>query len=141
MSEIDPPQQRRASLDESGAPDASVQDYQRGVSYPSGKSPSASSVVSFNRQELREIMDLYGRMVAAGEWRDYALDFTSEEAVFSIFRRTSETPLYRIMKTPKLARRQGAYSVVAVGGLVMKRGHELARVIGVLAPRPKLALV
>jgi hypothetical protein len=136
MSEIDPPQQRRASLDESGAPDASVQDYQRGVSF-SGK----SLVVSFNRQELREIMDLYGRMVAAGEWRDYALDFTPDEAVFSIFRRTSETPLYRIKKTPKLARRQGAYSVVAVGGLVMKRGHDLARVIGVLAPRPKLALV
>jgi hypothetical protein len=140
MSELDPPQQRRASLDESDAPDASVQELRRSVSFLD-KSPSTAPVVSFNRQELREIMDLYGRMVAAGEWRDYALDFTPEEAVFSIFKRASETPLYRIKKAPKLTRRQGAYSVVAVGGLVMKRGHDLARVIGVLAPRPKLALV
>ncbi|HLH51171.1 MAG TPA: DUF2794 domain-containing protein [Roseiarcus sp.] len=134
MSEVDPPQQRRAPLHESGALDAGVHD-QRGVFAKS------SVVVSFSRAELREIMDLYGRMVAAGEWRDYALDFTPDEAVFSIFRRASETPLYRIKKDPNLARRQGAYSVVAVGGLVMKRGHDLARVIGVLAPRPKLALV
>lgn len=137
MSEVDPPQQRRAPLHESGALDAGVQDYQRGVPSPT----KSSAVVSFSRQELREIMDLYGRMVTAGEWRDYALDFTADEAVFSVFRRASETPLYRIKKDPKLARRQGAYSVVAVGGLVMKRGHDLARVIGVLAPRPKLALV
>ncbi len=140
MSELDPPQKRRASVDEAGALDASVQDIRRSVFFPD-KSPSAAPVVSFNRQELREIMDLYGRMVAAGEWRDYALDFTPDEAIFSIFKRASETPLYRIRKTPKLARRQGVYSVVAVGGLVMKRGHDLARVIGVLAPRPKLALV
>jgi hypothetical protein len=90
---------------------------------------------------LQEIMDLYGRMVAADEWRDYALDFTPDQAIFSVFRRACETPLYRIKKDPKLARRQGAYSVVAIGGLVMKRGHELARVIGVLEPRPKLAAV
>src|SRR5579872_2540352 len=137
MSEIDPPQQRRASLDESDAQDAGVQP----CVFPSSKWRSPAAVVSFDRQELREIMDLYGRMVAAGEWRDYALDFAADEAVFSIFRRTSETPLYRIKKDPKLARRQGAYSVVAVGGLVMKRGHDLARVIGVLEPKPKLALV
>jgi hypothetical protein len=140
MSELDPPQQRRASLDECDAPDAGVQDVRRGVSF-FDKPPSAAPVVSFSRQELREIMDLYGRMVAAGEWRDYALDFTPDEAIFSIFKRASETPLYRIRKTPKLARRQGAYSVVAVGGLVMKRGHDLGRVIGVLALRPKLSLV
>lgn len=140
MSELDPPQQRRASLDEGDAPDAGVEDLRRSVSF-SDKLSSTAPVVSFNRQELREIMDLYGRMVAAGEWRDYALDFTADEAIFSIFKRASETPLYRIRKTPKLARRQGAYSVVAVGGLIMKRGHDLAKVIGVLAPRPKLALV
>jgi len=140
MSELDPPQQRRASLDESDAPDAGVQDFRRSVSLPD-KTSSAAPVVSFNRQELREIMDLYGRMVAAGEWRDYALDFTPDEAIFSIFKRASETPLYRIRKNPKLARKQGAYSVVAIGGLVMKRGQDLAKVIGVLAPRPKLALV
>jgi hypothetical protein len=138
MSEIDPPQQRRAALEESGAPDVSVYEIQRGVS--SSNKPQGA-VVSFNQRELREIMNLYGRMVAAGEWRDYALDFTPDEAVFSIFRRASETPLYRIKKDPKLARKQGVYSVVAVGGLVMKRGHDLARVIGVLAPKPKLAVV
>jgi hypothetical protein len=139
MSELDPPQQRRASQEDSGARDGSVHDFERYVS--SNRPQAASAVVSFTQRELREIMNLYGRMVAAGEWRDYALDFTPDQAVFSIFRRASETPLYRIKKDPKLARRQGAFSVVAVGGLVMKRGHDLARVIGVLEPKPKLALV
>ena len=137
MSEVDPPQQRRAPVDDGGALDASVQDIRRSVAFSS----KSAAVVSFNRQELRQIMDLYGRMVAAGEWRDYALDFTTDEAIFSIFRRSSETPLYRIKKDPKLTRRQGAYSVVAVGGLIMKRGHDLARVISVLERRPKLELV
>jgi hypothetical protein len=68
-------------------------------------------------------------MVAAGEWRDYAIDMLKDRAVFSVFRRTSEMPLYRIEKNPKLARRQGAYQVVAAGGLVMKRGHDLANVL------------
>ena len=71
-------------------------------------------------------------MVAEGEWRDYALDFRRDKAVFSIYRRSSEVPLYRIEKDPKLARRQGAYAVVAATGLVMKRGSDLARVLGVL---------
>ena len=88
--------------------------------------------VSFDRAELREILDLYGRKVADGEWRDYAIDFTRDKAVFSIFRRTSEMPLYRIEKDPRLARRQGAYSVVTALGLVLKRGHELSRVLKVL---------
>jgi hypothetical protein len=139
MSELDPPQQRRASQEDGGARDGSVHNFERVVS--SNRPQGASAVVSFTQRELREIMNLYGRMVAAGEWRDYALDFSPDEAVFSIFRRASETPLYRIRKDPKLARRQGAFSVVAVGGLVMKRGHDLARVIGVLEPKPKLALV
>ena len=89
-------------------------------------------VVTFDRQELRDILNLYGRKVAEGEWRDYAIDFTRERATFSIFRRAAETPLYRIEKDPKLARRQGAFSVVNGMGLVLKRGHELARVLGVL---------
>ena len=93
---------------------------------------AAQRQVSFNRAELRTILDLYARMVAEGEWRDYAIDFTRDKAVFSIFRRTSEIPLYRIEKDPRLARRQGAYSVVAASGLVLKRGHELARVLRVL---------
>jgi hypothetical protein len=88
--------------------------------------------VSFDRQELREIFELYGRKVAAGEWRDYAMDFLRDRAVFSVFRRTAEFPLYRIEKTPKLARRQGAYSVIAPQGLILKRGHDLAQVLRVI---------
>ncbi len=94
--------------------------------------------VTFNRQELREIFDLYGRMVAAGEWRDYALDFTSQKAVFSIYRRAAEFPLYRIEKNPKTARKQGAYSVVTATGLILKRGHELKPVINVLEKKLNL---
>jgi hypothetical protein len=93
---------------------------------------AAPRQISFNRAELREILDLYGRKVAEGEWRDYAIDFLRDKAVFSVFRRTSEMPLYRIEKDPKLARRQGAYAVVATCGLILKRGHELARVLRVL---------
>jgi Protein of unknown function (DUF2794) len=139
MSEADPPQQRRASLDSGGAHGFGVQESERKVA--SGAAVGGAPVVSFDRRELREIMDLYGRMVAAGEWRDYALDFSPDQAVFSVFRRASETPLYRIKKHPKLARRLGDYSVVAIGGRVMKRGHDLGRVLGVLEPRPALALV
>lgn len=95
----------------------------------------ASSSVSFNRQELSAIMDVYGRKVARGEWRDYALDLLKEKAVFSIFRRSAEVPLYRIEKNPKLARKQGAYAVIAAGGLIMKRGHDLRRVLAVLDDR------
>jgi hypothetical protein len=93
--------------------------------------PSAFQV-SFDRHELREIFSLYGRMVAAGEWRDYAMDFLKDKAVFSVFRRTAEFPLYRIEKNPKLARRQGAYSVIAPQGLILKRGHDLAQVLRVI---------
>ena len=88
--------------------------------------------VTFNRRELNRILDLYGRKVAAGEWRDYAIDFLKDKAVFSVFRRSSEMPIYRIEKSPRLARRQGAYSVVSVTGLILKRGHELDRVLRVL---------
>lgn len=94
--------------------------------------PRAAHVVSFDARELREILNVYGRMVALGEWRDYALDFLKDRAVFSVFRRTSEVPLYRIEKDPQLARRQGAYSVVSASGRILKRGHDLARVLQVL---------
>ncbi len=97
--------------------------------------------VSFDHRELRAIMDVYGRMVAAGEWRDYAIDFLRDKAVFSVFRRTSEVPLYRIEKEPGRARRQGAYSVIAATGLVMKRGDDLPRVLGVLEKRLRLVTV
>ncbi|MEJ2517393.1 MAG: DUF2794 domain-containing protein [Methyloceanibacter sp.] len=88
--------------------------------------------ISFDRAELSQILSVYGRMVASGEWRDYAIDMLKEKAVFSIFRRSSEMPLYRIEKIPKLARRQGAYSVVAATGLILKRGHDLGRVLRAL---------
>jgi hypothetical protein len=85
--------------------------------------------VTFERKELDRIFNLYGRKVAAGEWRDYAIDFLRDRAVFSVFRRASEVPLYRIEKNPKLARRQGAYSVISATGLIVRRGHELDRVL------------
>ena len=97
-----------------------------------------ASRVTFDRRELNRILGLYGRMVAAGEWRDYALDFTPAKAVFSIFRRSCEAPLYRIEKNPSLARRQGAYAVIATTGLVLRRGQELPRVVGVLDRKLKL---
>ncbi len=100
--------------------------------------PSAPMVVSFDRMELREILNLYGRKVAEGEWRDYAMDFLPHKAVFSVYRRTSEFPLYRIEKDPKLARKQGAYCVVAATGLILRRGPDLARVIAVLDRKVKL---
>ena len=87
---------------------------------------------SFSRHELNAIFSLYGTKVAAGEWRDYSIDFLKDKAVFSIFRRSTERPLYRIEKNPKLTKRQGAYSVVAMTGLILKRGHDLAKVLCVL---------
>ena len=87
--------------------------------------------VAFDRRELDMILRLYGRMVAANEWRDYAIDHLSDRAVFSVFRRAHDVPLYQIVKDPRLARRQGAFAVIAAGGRIMKRGHELARVLGV----------
>ena len=102
--------------------------------------PSAQHRVSFDRAELDAILQVYGRKVAEGEWRDYAIDHLPDRAVFSIFRRSSEMPIYRVEKVPALARRQGAYRVVAPAGLILKRGHELAKVLGIL-DRPKLSLV
>ena len=98
----------------------------------------APALVTFDRQELRDILSLYGRMVASGEWCDYAMDFSAQRAVFAVHRRSSETPLYRIEKDPSQARRHGAYAVIAAGGLIMRRGHELKRVISVLEKRLKL---
>ena len=100
-----------------------------------------ATAVFFTRAELSAILDLYGRKVAAGEWRDYAIDFGREKAVFCAFRHASEVPLYRIEKHPRLARRQGAYSVVAATGLILKRGHDLARVLAVLERAQRLRAV
>jgi hypothetical protein len=92
---------------------------------------AGSLPVAFDRRELNRILNLYGRMVAAGEWRDYAIDFGEDCATFSIYRRTSEMPLFRVEKRPKLRLRQGQYAVIAVTGHVLKRGHELDAVLRV----------
>ena len=91
--------------------------------------------VFFERLELDRLLRFYGRMVAAGEWRDYALDALPDRALFSVYRRTSEAPLYQIEKRPEEARRQGAFSVRAVDGRVLRRGHDLQRVLTVLEPK------
>lgn len=91
--------------------------------------------VFFARPELDRLFRFYGRMVAAGEWRDYALDALPDRALFSVYRRTSEAPLFQIEKRPEDARRQGAFSVKAVDGRVLRRGHDLAGVLAVLEPK------
>jgi Protein of unknown function (DUF2794) len=95
--------------------------------------------VTFDRRELTRIFSVYGRQVAAGEWRDYAIDFLKDRAVFSIFRRACEFPIYRIEKSPKLARRQGAYSVISATGLIVRRGHELERALRAIDKSLRLA--
>ncbi len=111
----------------------------KGASQPGVKTlhPNAPlpAVIAFDRRELSDILAVYGRKVAAGDWRDYALDFGRETATFSVFRRASEWPLYRIEKSPKNARRQGAFSVVSTTGLILKRGHDLKRVLEVFESR------
>jgi hypothetical protein len=107
---------------------------------PARQSTAPVNQVTFSRRELHRILDLYGRKVAAGEWRDYAIDFLKDRAVFSVFRRSSEVPLYRIEKSPRLARRQGAFSVISATGLIVRRGHELDRVLRAIEPA-KLAVV
>jgi hypothetical protein len=92
-------------------------------------SPTRGAVTFFERRELDRLLRLYGRMVAAGEWRDYAIDGLKDAAIFSIFRRASEAPLYRIEKRPDLARRQGAWAVIGEGGMTLRRGHELDQVL------------
>lgn len=91
--------------------------------------------IFFTRAEFETILSLYGRKVVEGEWRDYAIGSNRDVAIFAIHRRASEQPLYRIEKRPKLARRQGAFSVIAASGLIMKRGHDLAQVLKVFEKR------
>jgi len=98
------------------------------VAFPGARAPAQ---VGFERAELMRILDLYGRMVAAGEWRDYAMDFGRESASFAAFRRTADVPQMRVEKRPALRNRQGMWALFGEQGQVLKRGHELA---GVLAP-------
>ncbi len=95
---------------------------------PSYSAPRQAGVF-FERRELDRLLRLYGRMVAAGEWRDYGMDTLREAAVFSVFRRTAEAPLYRIEKRPALARKQGAWAIVGEGGHILLRGHDLDQVL------------
>jgi len=97
--------------------------------FPTGPAPVQ---VAFDRRELSVILSVYGRMVAAGEWRDYGISMLRERAVFSIFRRTAEHPVYRVEKAPGLRNRQGQYSVVAMDGQILKRGKDLKTVLRVL---------
>ncbi len=117
----------------------------RGASQPSHESSQASgeprritsgqiraaSQVAFHRTELGLILNVYGHMVSQGEWKDYAIDFLKDKAVFSIYRRASEHPLYTIEKNPRLKDKQGQFSVTAPGGLILKRGHDLKAVLRV----------
>ncbi len=100
--------------------------------------PLKPSQVNFDRRELQTLLNLYSFRVADGEWRDYAIDFARDRAVFSVFRKAREAPLFRVEKQPKLAKRQGAWSVIDQSGRVLKRGHDLAQVLRVLRPAPKL---
>ena len=90
---------------------------------------TAPDQVTFDRAELNAILRLYGQMVAAGEWRDYGISNLTDTAIFCVFRRTAENPLYRIEKRPKLRAKQGIYSVVGMNGQILRRGHDLAQVL------------
>lgn len=98
--------------------------------FPGQKNPHDK--VTFDRHELGAIMGLYGKMVAAGEWRDYGMSFLKDVAVFSVFRRTAENPMYRIEKRPSLRNRQGMYCIIAMDGHILRRGHDLRKVLRVL---------
>ncbi len=102
------------------------------IQFHPAMSQGEADQVAFDRAELGIILGLYGRMVAAGEWRDYAMSFLRDVAVFSIFRRTAEHPIYRIEKRPKLRDRQGMYALIGMDGQILKRGHDLRAVLRML---------
>ncbi|WP_138381038.1 DUF2794 domain-containing protein [Luteithermobacter gelatinilyticus] len=90
---------------------------------------SSPQQIFFTREELQHILNIYGRMVSAGHWKDYAMQAGKEQACFAIFQRASERPLYRITKTPKLERKQGAYALISAQGQILKRGHDLRQLL------------
>ena len=94
-----------------------------------------AAITTFDRKELAQILNVYGRKVGQGEWRDYAMDFLRDRAVFSIYTRVSERPIYIVEKTPRLRNKQGQYSVTNQQGRILKRGHELSQVLRVLDPQ------
>jgi len=128
-------QSNRAEVDDEASRSRNV------VQFQTGKNKKAAEIVAFHRTELYMILQVYSRKVGTGEWRDYAIDMLRDRAVFSIFHRTSECPMFSIEKNPKLAKKQGAYSVTNATGQILKRGHELANVLKVLEKKTKLASV
>ena len=102
------------------------------IDFAGRQPPRHIPAVSFDRKELTAILNVYGRKVADGEWRDYAIDFLRERALFSVYKRASERPLFVVEKNPKLRNRQGQYLVMGQDGRVLKRGHELDNVLRVL---------
>ncbi|MCP5083725.1 MAG: DUF2794 domain-containing protein [Alphaproteobacteria bacterium] len=114
---------------------------QKNANWSGAKTAAPVPKTTFNRQELNSILTVYGRQVGAGEWRDYAIYHGSDRAVFSIFRRSSEMPLYTVEKQPDLARRQGIYSVIAAGGRIMRRGQDLKQVLRIIDRKPSLVAV
>ena len=94
-----------------------------------GESQAHKREVRFDRRELAQILRVYGRMVSAGEWRDYAIDFLSDRAVFSVYRHASQVPLYTIEKHPEFRLRQGEYAVFAASGHLLKRARDLAHIL------------
>lgn len=96
---------------------------------PSSGAKAAAHPIAFTRAELARILAVYGQFVAAGDWKDYAIDSLKDAAVFSVYRKASEAPLYRIEKRPKLARKQGAWVIISMSGAVLKRGGDLGQVL------------
>ncbi len=103
--------------------------------------PIQNPIIAFQKPELNTILNIYGHHVAAGDWRDYAIGYGKQKATFSIFRHTSECPIYCIIKDPKLSKKQGMYSVIDQTGRILKRGHDLAQVLKVFAKKPRLSIV
>jgi|SRR5688572_10202770 hypothetical protein len=102
--------------------------------------PAVEPAIFFDRREFKLILNLYARMVGQGEWRDYAISHDRESCSFAVFRRTSDGALYRIVKTPKLARKQGAFAIIAQGGRVLRRGRELAVMLRFFEPKREAVL-
>lgn len=124
-------------MDRAGGPEGG-EDSSSPISLQEVRRERLGMPVTFQRRELDQILRIYGRMVAANEWRDYAIDHLSDRAIFSVFRRTSETPLYSITKSPSLARKQGMWAVVTATGQILRRGHELSRVLSVFDSKLRL---
>lgn len=123
----------QAGRDQSGQPNATVT-----VDLSEHRRRNTPEPVTFKRRELDRILQVYSRMVAEGHCRDYAIDHLRDKAVFALFRRASEVPLYRIEKDPSRARKQGAFAIISAAGLLLKRGHELEIVLKYFDKPPRL---